>query len=304
MGTVTGSEILAKAMKSQGIDTMFYIMGGPMLETESACINLGIRAIDARHEQAAAMEAHAYARMTRRPGVCMGCSGPGTTNLVTGVANAFVDAAPLVAIGGSSPRVHLGMEAFQEIDQVGVMRPITKWAHRILDAKRIPDLVATAFRQATTGRLGDAEIDAELLRDATDAGTRHATACRAAIPDAEHKAAAWHLLAETADLGFLGVAEASRGFIQPEHASLLAPYAERYFEVLPTIWSSRGEHIRVLLARVLFPYPAASPALVAQIDAFLAVEDRDPGLVRVLIERRDIVQRALRSHALVDPTPS
>jgi len=159
-------------------------------------------------------------------------------------------------------------------------------------------------RLATTGRLGDAEIDAELLRDATDAGTRHATACRAAIPDAEHKAAAWHLLAETADLGFLGVAEASRGFIQPEHASLLAPYAERYFEVLPTIWSSRGEHIRVLLARVLFPYPAASPALVAQIDAFLAVEDRDPGLVRVLIERRDIVQRALRSHALVDPTPS
>jgi aminopeptidase N len=154
-------------------------------------------------------------------------------------------------------------------------------------------------RLATTGRLGDAEIDAELRRDATDAGRRHATACRAAIPDAVHKAAAWHLLAETEDLGVLGVAEASRGFIQPEHASLLAPYTERYFEVLPTIWSSRGEHIRVLLAQVLFPYPAASPTLVAQIDAFLAAEDRDPGLVRVLVERRDIVRRALRSRALV-----
>ena len=105
------------------------------------------------------MMAHAYARITRRPGVCMGCSGPGTTNLVTGVANAFVDAAPLVAIGGSSPRVQLGTEAFQEIDQVGVMRPITKWAHRVLDARRIPELVATAFRQATTGRLGPVYLD-------------------------------------------------------------------------------------------------------------------------------------------------
>jgi acetolactate synthase-1/2/3 large subunit len=159
MGTVTGSELLATALKSQGMDTLFYLMGGPMLETESACMKLGVRAIDTRHEQAAAMMAHAYARMTRRPGVCMGCSGPGTTNLVTGVANAFVDAAPLVAVGGSSPRVYLGMEAFQEIDQVAVMRPITKWADRILDARRIPELVATAFRQATTGRPGPVYLD-------------------------------------------------------------------------------------------------------------------------------------------------
>src|SRR5881628_3004791 len=159
MGSLTGSELLARSLTSQGMDTLFFLMGGPMLETESACLKLGVRAIDTRHEQAAAMMAHAYSRTTRRPGVCMGCSGPGTTNLVTGVANAFVDAAPLVAIGGSSPRVHLGMEAFQEIDQVGVMRPITKWAHRVLDAKRIPDLVATAFRQATTGRLGPVYLD-------------------------------------------------------------------------------------------------------------------------------------------------
>jgi acetolactate synthase-1/2/3 large subunit len=89
----------------------------------------------------------------------MGCSGPGTTNLLTGVANAFTDAAPLVAIGGSSPRVFLGMEAFQEIDQVAVFRPVTKWAERIYDARRIPDVVATAFRQATTGRPGPVYLD-------------------------------------------------------------------------------------------------------------------------------------------------
>ena len=80
MGTLTGSEILARALKAQGMDTLFYLMGGPMLETEAACIKLGIRAIDTRHEQAAAMMAHAWTRVTRKPGVCMGASGPGTIN--------------------------------------------------------------------------------------------------------------------------------------------------------------------------------------------------------------------------------
>ena len=170
MATLTGSELLARALVSQGMDTLFYLMGGPMLETESACIKLGARAIDTRHEQAASMMAHAYSRLTRRPGVCMGCSGPGTTNLVTGVANAFVDAAPLIAVGGSSPRVYLEMEAFQEIDQVAVMRPITKWATRILDARRIPELVAMAFRQATTGRPGPVYLDlpGDILGEAVD----------------------------------------------------------------------------------------------------------------------------------------
>src|SRR2546427_83512 len=154
MGSLTGSELLARSLASQGMDTLFFLMGGPMLETESACIRLGVRAIDTRHEQAAAMMAHAYSRVTRRPGVCMGCSGPGTTNLVTGVANAFVDAAPLIAVGGSSPRVYLGMEAFQEIDQVAIMRPITKWAERVLEARRIPELVATPFPAATAGPAG------------------------------------------------------------------------------------------------------------------------------------------------------
>jgi thiamine pyrophosphate-dependent acetolactate synthase large subunit-like protein len=159
MATITGSEVLAQALHSQGVDTLFYLMGGPMLETEAACIALGIRAIDTRHEQAAALAAHAWTRVMRRPGVCMGCSGPGTTNLVTGVANAFADAAPLIAIGGSSPRIYLGMEAFQEIDQVAIMKPITKRAERIYDARRIPDVVATALREATSGRPGPVYLD-------------------------------------------------------------------------------------------------------------------------------------------------
>jgi aminopeptidase N len=153
-------------------------------------------------------------------------------------------------------------------------------------------------RLAATGRTGAPQIDAELELDATDAGRRHAAACRAALPDAAHKAAAWELLAESEDLGVEGVIAVAQGFIQPEHARLLAPYAQRYFTILPAIWSLRGDRFRVLLCQLLFPYPAASPELVGRIDEFLAAEERDPGLARVLVERRDIVERALRSRAL------
>ncbi len=153
-------------------------------------------------------------------------------------------------------------------------------------------------RLATMGRAGDDQIDAELRRDPTDAGRRHWAACRASIGDAAHKAAAWQLLTQTNDLGTQGTAEVARGLIQPEHAALLGPYVQRYFDVLPDIWSSRGEHARARLSEQLFPYPASSPELVTQIDAFLAAAEREPGLVRVLTERRDIVTAALRSRAL------
>src|SRR4029453_754133 len=100
MAIVSGSQILARALRKQDIDTMFYLMGGPRLAPGAVFITEGIRSIDVRHEQAAAMMAHAWARVTNRVAVCMASSGPGTTNLVTGVANAWADAAPLLAIGG------------------------------------------------------------------------------------------------------------------------------------------------------------------------------------------------------------
>src|SRR5207237_8121548 len=143
MATITGSEVLAQALRTQGIDTMFYVMGGPMLETEAACIQLGIKAIDTRHEQAASLSAHAWTRVMQRPAVAMGCSGPGATNLLTGVANAFTDCAPMIAIGGASPRVFLGMEHFQGIDQVACLKPVTKLAQPIYHARRSHDVLAT-----------------------------------------------------------------------------------------------------------------------------------------------------------------
>jgi aminopeptidase N len=153
-------------------------------------------------------------------------------------------------------------------------------------------------RLAATGRAGDAQIDAELERDATDAGRRHAAACRAAIPDADHKEAAWRLLAESEELGHEGVIAVAASFGRPEHAPLLEPYADAYFQVLPDLWESRGDHMKRVLADGLFPYAAASAGLLAQIDAFLAASQRDPALVRILIERRDTVERALRSREL------
>jgi thiamine pyrophosphate-dependent acetolactate synthase large subunit-like protein len=159
MTMVNGSQILARALRRLEVDTMFYLMGGPMLAAESACIEDGIRSIDVRHEQAAAMMAHAYGRVLNRVGVCMAASGPATTNLVTGVANAWADCAPLLAIGGSSPVGQLGRGAFQEMDQVGVFKPITKWAERVYDPRRIPELVGVAIREASTGCPGPVYLD-------------------------------------------------------------------------------------------------------------------------------------------------
>jgi thiamine pyrophosphate-dependent acetolactate synthase large subunit-like protein len=161
MSKIKGSEILARTLKLMGIDTMFYIMGGPMLEVESGCIRQGIRAIDVRHEQAGAMMAHGWGRSTGRLAVCMGCSGPGSTNMVTGVATAWNDAVPVLAIGGSAPLASIGggQGVFQEVDQVAIYRPITKWAERVTNIRRIPEMVATAIRQATHGRPGPVYLD-------------------------------------------------------------------------------------------------------------------------------------------------
>jgi aminopeptidase N len=153
-------------------------------------------------------------------------------------------------------------------------------------------------RLAATGRAGDAQIDAELARDNTDAGRRHAAASRAAIPDAEHKEAAWRLLTESEELGHEGVSAVAANFGRAEHADLLAPYADLYFQVLPTLWESRGDHMKRVLGDALFPSFAASPQLLRQIDDFLAEAERDPALVRLLTERRDVVERALRSREL------
>ncbi len=137
MAKVNGSQLLAKALKQQGVEVFFYIMGGPMGATEKACLEEGIRAIDVRHEQAAAMMANAYARVLNRPGVCMAASGPGTTNLVTGVTHAFVDSAPVVALGGAAPVSGWERGTFQEVEQGLTVNEAMDEAARCLRCYRI-----------------------------------------------------------------------------------------------------------------------------------------------------------------------
>ena len=153
-------------------------------------------------------------------------------------------------------------------------------------------------RLATMGRAGDTLIDAELERDHTNTGQRHAAACRASVPDKGHKAAAWQALAESSGLGIEEALEIGSGFNQPEHADLLADFTEKYFAQLPEIWSRYDGLVRMVLGKLLFPYPAASAKLLERVDAFLAAPDLDPALARVVIEGRDTVGKALRSRAL------
>jgi acetolactate synthase-1/2/3 large subunit len=156
---IRGYSLFGQALANEGADTGFYIMGGPINDGVKSAIGHGVRMIDVRHEQAAAMMAHAYARVLAKPGICMGASGPGAINLTTGLANALIDCAPVVAFGGSSP-VGLNLKgAFQEIDQVAIMRPVTKWAERVYDPHRIPEYVNLAFRHAMSGKPGPVYLD-------------------------------------------------------------------------------------------------------------------------------------------------
>jgi acetolactate synthase-1/2/3 large subunit len=156
---MNGSQILAEALERQGVDMFFFIMGAPMLMVEAEALARGLRGIDVRHEQAAAMMAHAYARLRRRPGVCMAASGPGVTNLVTGIAHAWADGVPVIALGGSAPVGTWGRGAFQEIDQLAMMAPCTKWAARVHHPRRLPEFLDEAFSRAMSGKPGPVYLD-------------------------------------------------------------------------------------------------------------------------------------------------
>ncbi|HLK86817.1 MAG TPA: thiamine pyrophosphate-binding protein [Candidatus Binataceae bacterium] len=159
MAIVRGEQLIARCLSSEKTDTIFFMMGGPTSGTAGACLALGMKGIYVRHEQAAAMMAHAYARVTGRPGVCITPSGPGTANALTGLANAWADATPIIAIGGSAPMRATTLDAFQEMDQVAIMKPVVKAAYRVDIASRIPEYISIAFREALDGKRGPVYLD-------------------------------------------------------------------------------------------------------------------------------------------------
>jgi thiamine pyrophosphate-dependent acetolactate synthase large subunit-like protein len=158
-GGISGSELLARQMRDEGVEDLFYIMGGPIIEVAGFAADQGIRTIDCRHEQGASFAAHGYARVKRQPGVCLAASGPATTNLLTGMANAYLDCVPIIALGGSASLRSHDTDAFQEYDQLAMARPVTRWAARVNHTDRLPEYFNMARRKAITGKPGPTYLD-------------------------------------------------------------------------------------------------------------------------------------------------
>lgn len=158
MGKVSGAELLANTFKREGIDRVFVLSGDHINQILIACSEAGIRVVDARHEAAAAHMADALARVTGRPGVAIVTGGPGHTNTLTGLATAFLAGSPVILVSGCYDQTQADRYAFQELDQVALAKPITKWARLITDPRRIPEYVATAFREALSGRPGPVHL--------------------------------------------------------------------------------------------------------------------------------------------------
>ncbi len=159
MTTVTGAQSLINSLEHAGAEVIFGIPGGTILPAYDPLLDSSIRHILMRHEQGAGHAAEGYAHATGRVGVCMATSGPGATNLVTPIADAFMDSVPLVAITGQVSRPVIGNDAFQEADITGITMPITKHSYKVMDPDEIPTAIAEAFHIAATGRPGPVLVD-------------------------------------------------------------------------------------------------------------------------------------------------
>ncbi len=174
MANIDGGEMLIRVLKQQGVREIFTLHGGHLDAIFQSALDHGIRLIDTRHEQAAGHAADGWARTTGRPGVAIVTAGPGVTDVVTAVTNAYLDCVPSLFIGGAAPLSDAEMLPLQGgFDQVAMMQPITKWAHRVTHTHRIADIVAEALRIATSGRPGPVflEIPADVLFKRVDEKT-------------------------------------------------------------------------------------------------------------------------------------
>jgi acetolactate synthase I/II/III large subunit len=153
-GIVHGGMLVAQALKQEGVEVVFTLSGGHIAAIYDGCVREGIRVVDTRHEQAAVHAAEGWAKLTRRPGVALLTAGPGVTDGVTGIANAYQGGSPIVVFGGAAPIEHTDRGALQELRHTELVRSITKWARTVVQTGRLAEYTAAAFREATTGRMG------------------------------------------------------------------------------------------------------------------------------------------------------
>jgi len=213
---LTGSQILCRVLLEQGVDLLFGYPGGAIMPFYHALPEYPeLRHVLVRHEQAAAHAADGYARVTGRAGVCVATSGPGATNLVTGLATAHMDSTPVVAITGQVPRAMMGRDAFQETDIIGITQPITKHSVLIHDVEDLADAVRDALAIAVEGRPGPVLVDIpkdvqQAKTEWRDGGTEGWRGERAAMPGSE--------LSEAVRL----IGEAERPLIMAGHGVILS----------------------------------------------------------------------------------
>src|SRR4029079_19549930 len=151
MAFVHGGRLVAQALRRHGTTHVFTLCGGHIQAIYDGCIDEGIRVVDTRHEQTAGFDADAYARLTGKPGVALVTAGPGVTNTVTALANAQRAGVPLVCLGGAGPKTLCDMGSLQDMDTVTLLRPVTKCAQQVAEARRLAEYIDAAFRIAQAG---------------------------------------------------------------------------------------------------------------------------------------------------------
>jgi len=180
-GKISGGHLVAKALKNEGVEVIFTLCGGHIIDIYDGCIDEGIKIVDVRHEQVAAHAADGYARVTGKPGCAVVTAGPGTTDAVTGVANAFRAESPMLLIGGQAALSQQHQGGLQELPHVDIMRPITKFAAQVATTERCADMVSIAFREALNGAPGPSFL--EIPRDVLD---RQVDIAKARVPTPGH----------------------------------------------------------------------------------------------------------------------
>jgi acetolactate synthase-1/2/3 large subunit len=229
---VSGGHLVAKALKNEGVDTIFTLCGGHIIDIYDGCVDEGIRIIDVRHEQVAAHAADGYARQTGKLGCVVTTAGPGCTNAITGIATAFRSESPILHIGGQGALTQHMMGSLQDLPHVDIMRPITKFSAGVRSTERIADMIAMAARESFAGAPGPSYL--EIPRDVLD---REIDVARAVIPQPGGYRASTKSIGDPADVEKL--------------ADILVK-AERPVILLGSqVWTVRGHQAAIDLVRAL-----------------------------------------------------
>ncbi len=229
---ISGGRLVAKALKNEGVDTIFTLCGGHIIDIYDGCVDEGIRIIDVRHEQVAAHAADGYARQTGKLGCVVTTAGPGCTNAVTGIATAFRSESPILHIGGQGALTQHKQGSLQDLPHVDLMSPITKFSAGVRSTERIADMISMAAREAFAGAYGPSYL--EIPRDVLD---REIDISKAIIPKPGHYRASLKSIGDPTDIDKL--------------ATLLVNAEKPAILLGQQVWMCRGHEAAIKLVRAL-----------------------------------------------------